>query len=131
MPDKHMWRGTGRGGELGDLRAEMTRLEEEKDKLDDIIAGEDAYLYKPSEQKKQKEAAESRLPYINEKIQVINLKIFIKAEPERNLRVQEWERELKLATMKVELYEMDGPEHKRQELEAAIARLDPEAAGRP
>ncbi|KAL6415747.1 hypothetical protein AUP68_02314 [Ilyonectria robusta] len=131
MPNKLKWRGTGRGGELDDLRAKMTRLEEEKDKLDDIIAGEEAYLHDQSEQKKQKEAAQSRLPYINEKIQVINLMILIKAEPERNPRVQQLERELKLATMKVELYEMDGPEQKRQELKAAIAKLDTEAGERP
>lgn len=128
MSNKLRWTDAGRRGELDDLRAEKTLLEKEKDNLDDIIAGEDAYLRGPSEQKKLVEEAQSRLPYIELKIQVIKLKIFIKAEPERNPRVQQWERELKLATMKVQLYEMeDGPEHKRRELKAAIAKLDAEA----
>lgn len=131
MPNKLRWADAGRNGELDDLRAEMTLLMEKKDNLDDIIAGEDAYLHGPSEQKKLVEEAQSRLPYIEVKIQVISLKISIKGEPEHSPRVQEWERELKLATKKMELYEMDGPEHKRQELEAAIAKLDAEAAGRP
>lgn len=128
-PRKIKWRGTGLGSELEDLQAEMTRLEEERERLDDIIAGEEAHLHEPEEQKKQIKAAQIRLPYINEKIQVINLMILMKAESEYSSRVQEWERKLKLACMKVELYEMDGPENKRQELKTAIARLGGEMAG--
>ncbi|KAH6974338.1 hypothetical protein BKA56DRAFT_675778 [Ilyonectria sp. MPI-CAGE-AT-0026] len=130
-PHKLKWRKVRRDDELDDLRAEMMKLEEERDMLNDIIASEEAYLYDPEEQKKQTEAAQSRLPYLDEKIRVINLKILIMAgaESEYSSRIEGWERKLKLATKKVELYEMDGPEHKRQELEAAIARLGGEMAG--